>query len=137
MPVQKIEALAQRRQHAEREHVDLEQAERVEIVLVPFDRRALLHRRVHHRRDFVEPVAGDDEAAAVLGEMARKADELLRHLKRKRERRIGGIKPDPRARGSSPIGVDSWPQAVPLSAAMTSSERPKTLAVSRIAERVR
>ncbi len=95
MPVQKIEALAQRRQHAEREHVDLEQAERVEIVLVPFDRRALFHRRVHHRRDFVEPVAGDDEAAAVLSEMARKADELLRHLKRKSQRRLGGIKPDP------------------------------------------
>ena len=82
MPVDQIETLAQRRQHAEREHVDLEEAERVEIVLVPFDRRALIHRRVHHRRDFVEPVAGDDEAAAVLGEMARKADERLRHPER-------------------------------------------------------
>ena len=98
MLVQKIEALAQRRQHAEREHVDLEEAERVEIVLVPFDRRALLHRRVHHRRDFVEPVAGDDEAAAVLGEMARKADELLRHLERESQRRIGRVKADPNAR---------------------------------------
>ena len=94
MLVQKLEALAQRRQHAEREHVDLEEAERIEIVLVPFDRRALLHRRVHHRRDFVEPVAGDDEAAAVLGEMARKADERLRHLERKRQRRLGGVKAD-------------------------------------------
>ena len=94
MSVEEIEALAQRRQHAERKHVDLEQAQRIEIVLVPFDRRALLHRRVHHRRDLVEPVACDDEAAAVLREMARKADERLRHLERKRERRIGGVKAD-------------------------------------------
>src|SRR5208283_5823826 len=40
-----------------------------------------------------EPVAGDDEAAAVLGEMAGKAGQLLRHLERERERRIGRIKP--------------------------------------------
>ena len=78
MLVEKIEALAQRRQHAERQHVDLEHAERVEIVLVPFDDGALVHRRVHHGHDFVEPVAGDDEAAAVLGQMAREAGQLLR-----------------------------------------------------------
>ena len=93
MPVEKIKALAQRRQHAERQHVDLEETERVEIVLVPFDHRALVHRRVHHRRDFVEPVAGDDEAAAVLGQMAGKADQRLRHGEREPERRIDGIEP--------------------------------------------
>ena len=136
MFVEKLEALAQRRQHAERQHVDLEKAERVKIVLVPFDHRALFHRRIHHRRDFVEPVAGDDEAAAVLGQMARKADQRLRHLERHLERRIGGIEPDCTHMVSS-IGAVSWPQAVPLRAAMISSERPKTLAVSRIAERVR
>ena len=93
MLVDKLETFAQRRQHAERQHVDLEKAERVEIVLVPLDHRALIHRRVHHRRDLVEPVAGDDEAAAVLGQMARKTDQRLRHLEREFERRIGGIEP--------------------------------------------
>ena len=137
MFAEQAEALRQRRQHAEREHVDLEEAERVEIVLVPFDGGAVLHRRVHDGNDLVEPVAGDDEAAAVLGEMARKAGQLLRHLERELERRIGGIEPGgahapPRRSASTP-----WPQAVPFSAVITSSERPKTLAVSRIAERVR
>ncbi len=93
MPLEEIEALRQRRQHAEREHVDLEQAERVEIVLVPFDGGALLHRRIHDGSDLVKPVAGDDEAAAVLGEMARKAGQFARHLERELERRIGGIEP--------------------------------------------
>ena len=78
MLVEQREALGERGQHAERQHVDLEQAERVEIVLVPFDGGAVVHRRVHDRRDFVEPVAGDDEAAAVLGQMARKARDFAR-----------------------------------------------------------
>ena len=82
MLVEEIEALAHRGEHAEREHVDLENAERVEIVLVPFDGGAILHRRVHDRRDLVEPVAGDDEAAAVLGQMAGKAGQFARQLQR-------------------------------------------------------
>jgi len=72
VPAQQRQALAERGEHAEREHVDLENAERVEVVLVPFDGGAILHRRVHDRRDFVEGIAGDDEAAAVLRQMARK-----------------------------------------------------------------
>jgi len=44
--------------------------------------------------DFIKSVAGDDEAAAVLGQMAWKADKRLRHLERELERRIGGIEAD-------------------------------------------
>ena len=91
MFVEEIEALAHRREHAERQHVDLQDAERVEIVLVPFDGGAILHRRVHDGRDLVEAVSGDDEAAAVLGQMAGKTGQLARQLQRQRERRIGGI----------------------------------------------
>ena len=136
MPVEKAEALRQRGQHAEREHVDLEEAERVEIVLVPFDGGAVLHRRVHDGDDLVEPVAGDDEAAAVLGEMARKAGQLPAIFSASLSAGSAGSSPAARA-ASSPTGVEPWPQAVPFSAVITSSERPKTFAVSRIAERVR
>ena len=41
--VDQIEALAQGRQHAERQDVDLVDAQHVEIVLVPFDDGAVLH----------------------------------------------------------------------------------------------
>jgi xanthine/CO dehydrogenase XdhC/CoxF family maturation factor len=78
MLVQQIEAALQAGQHAEREDVDLENADGVEIVLVPFDAGALLHRRVLDRHHLVEPAAGDDEAAHMLGEVARKADQLAR-----------------------------------------------------------
>ena len=45
----------------------------VEIVLVPFDDGAVLHRGIHDRHHLVEPVAGDDEAADMLGEVARES----------------------------------------------------------------
>ncbi len=49
-----IEAAPDRRQHPEAEHVHLEQAERVEVVLVPLDDGAVLHRRVLDRHQLVE-----------------------------------------------------------------------------------
>jgi hypothetical protein len=42
-----------RREHAEGQDVDLQQPERVEIVLVPLDHRALRHRGVFHRHQAV------------------------------------------------------------------------------------
>ena len=74
--VQKIEGAADARQHAQRQDIDLEDAERVEIVLVPLDVGAVLHGGVEDRHHLVEAVAGHDEAADVLGEMAREAGDL-------------------------------------------------------------
>ncbi len=85
------EGLADAGQHAERQHVDLEDAERIEIVLVPLDEGALGHRGVEHRHDLIEPRAGQDEAADVLREMAREARELARELQRQAQARLGGV----------------------------------------------
>ena len=71
MALEQIEGAAQAGQHAERQHVDLEDADGVEIVLVPLDHLALVHRRLDDRHDLVEPVLGDDEAADMLGEVTR------------------------------------------------------------------
>ena len=78
MLVHQIERLAHARQHAEAEHIDFQDAQRVEIVLVPFDESAVVHRRIADRHHFVEPAAGDDEAADMLREMTREAVDLLR-----------------------------------------------------------
>src|SRR5262249_61532075 len=71
-----LECLAQAREHAEPEHIDLDDAERVEIVLVPFDEGAVIHYAIADRHHLVEPAAGDDEAADMLGEMAREGLDL-------------------------------------------------------------
>jgi hypothetical protein len=71
-----LECLAKTREHAEPQHIDLEDPERVEIVLVPFDEGPVAHRAVGDRHHLVEPAAGNDEPADMLGEMARKGLNL-------------------------------------------------------------
>src|SRR6266550_7807957 len=66
-----LECLAQAREHAQPEHIDLEDAERVEIIFVPLDEGAALHRAIADRNHLVEPAAGDDEPADMLREMTR------------------------------------------------------------------
>ena len=94
MLAHQIECLAQARQHAEPEHIDFQNAQRVEIVLVPFDEGAVIHRRIADRHDFVESAASNDEAADMLGEVAREAVDLVRE---RREpgciRRLCGSRP--------------------------------------------
>ena len=68
--------LRQAGQHAQSQHIDLEDAEVVQIVLVPFHHRAVLHGRILDGHQLLQRPAGHDEAADMLGEMAGKADEL-------------------------------------------------------------
>ena len=59
------------------EHIDLQQPQRFEIVLLPFDDGALVHRGVLDRHHFVDARARDEKAADMLREMARRIDQLL------------------------------------------------------------
>ena len=77
MKVQQLERLAHASQHAERQHIDLENPHGAEIVLVPLNDGALGHRRVFDRHQPVEPVGGDNEAADMLAQMTGKTDQLL------------------------------------------------------------
>ena len=77
MLLDQVEALADAGQHAERQHIDLQHAERVDVVLVPLDEGAVLHGGVVDRHGLVEPLAGQHEAADVLGEVAREAEQLV------------------------------------------------------------
>jgi hypothetical protein len=71
------ETFINRRKHPEREAVDLQNAEGVDVVFVPFDERAVGHRAVFEGDDLAQWRFGDHEAADVLREMAREAEELL------------------------------------------------------------
>ncbi len=85
MPGQQLEALADAGQHAERQDVDLEDAERIQVVLVPFHHGALGHGGIGDRHHLVEPALGQDEAADMLGQMPRKADQLAGQSERQAE----------------------------------------------------
>ena len=89
---EQVEAALHAGQHAEREDVDLHEFQRVDVVLVPFDHLAVLHRGRLDRDELVEPVVGEDEAAGMLREMARRADQLARQIQARRSRRSPGLR---------------------------------------------
>ena len=63
---EQLERLANAGQHSQRQHIDLHQAQRINVVLVPFDEGAVRHRCILHGHQFVQSFAGQHEAADVL-----------------------------------------------------------------------
>ena len=91
-----LERLAHAGQHAERQDVDLQNAERVEVLLVPLEHRALGHRRVLDRHHFAERALGDHHAAGVLREVAGKADQFAGEIDDHAQGGISGVETDAR-----------------------------------------
>ena len=71
---EQIEGAAHAAEHAEAEHVDLHDLQLFQIILLPFDHAPIDHRRRLDRHQFVKPIPGQNEAAGMLGEVARSAD---------------------------------------------------------------
>ena len=68
-------------EHAQGQHVDFEQAHRVQVVFVPLDDAALRHSRIFHRHDACERALRQHKTTHMLAEVARKALQLVRQCK--------------------------------------------------------
>ena len=117
MPAQQVEGAAQAGQHAEAQHIDLEDAERVDVVLVPFEDGAALHGGVGHHGELDQRPAGDDEAADMGGGMAGEVEDLLGQRQRHGQAGVGWCRaprprPAPAAPSRAPGPSCPWP-AVP------------------------
>ena len=75
---EQIERLAQGREHAQREHIHLEQAQGIEVVLVPLDDGAVFHGGVFDRHQARQRAPREHKATHVLRAVARKANQLGR-----------------------------------------------------------
>ena len=93
MRLDQIERLAHAGQHAEREHVDLEDAQLLDVVLVPFDEGAVVHRAIADRHRLGQQPLGQDEAADMLRQMARHADHLLGQFDHPAQVRVVEVEP--------------------------------------------
>ena len=89
--LEQVEPAPHARQHAERQHVDLHELQRVDVVLVPLDDLAVVHRRRLDRHQFVEAVLGQHEPAGVLRQVARRADQLAGDVHGQRQAAIGEV----------------------------------------------
>ena len=121
----------------EAEHIDLHEAQGVDVVLVPLDHLAVLHRRRLDRHQIVEPVAGQHEAAGMLAQMARKADQLARELERQAQPPVGEVEVELRGVLVLDALVRPAPDLARRARAVTSSVRPIALPTSRTAPRAR
>ena len=84
----KVEGLADAGQHAQRQHIDFHDLQRVEIVLVPFDKIAVVHGGGADGHCPVQLVAGQHEAADMLGQVPRKSHDRPGEMDRARHRCI-------------------------------------------------
>ena len=132
-----IETFADAAQHAQRQHVDLHHPDFVDVVLVPFDEGAVVHRGVADRHIFVEPVLGQHEAADMLRQMTRKFDQFGRELAPRDRSSDFADRDRPAGPASRSRPSPQLPQTVSASSAVTSSVRPSALPTSRIALRGR
>ena len=73
--MEEIERLADAGEHAEGKDIDLHQAKFIDIVLVPLDEGAVVHRGIADGDKLIQPVTRQHETADMLGEMARKAHQ--------------------------------------------------------------
>ena len=89
-----IERAADAGEHAERQHIHLHDAERVDVVLVPLDEGAVLHRRVADRHRLVQTATGQHEAADMLGQMAGQADQFAGQFDGTAQDGAGGVDAD-------------------------------------------
>ena len=91
MIVEQVEAFPDAGQHAQRQHIDLEDAQRLDIVLVPFDETAIGHGAIADRHRLGQCAFGQDEPADMLRQMARYSNHLLGQFKNPLQVRIGHV----------------------------------------------
>ena len=71
-----VEAPANRRQHAETQHIDLQKTEVFQVILLPLDNRAVRHRRVFDGYELMQRRIGNDKTTNVLRQVPWKTDQL-------------------------------------------------------------
>ena len=82
VPPDQVETPAHGREHSQRQAIDLEDAQLVEIVLVPLDDGAVGHGGVFDGHQLAQRPAGDDHAAGVLRKMPRESRSTGRPVRR-------------------------------------------------------
>ena len=75
--VNQIKRLANRGQHPQRQAIDFQNSQGIEIVLVPFDDGAIGHGGVFDRHQFAQRAVRDHHPADLLRQVPWKAEQLL------------------------------------------------------------
>ncbi len=89
--IDELHPLGQRRQHPQRQHVHFENADGVDVVLVPLDNRAVRHAGVFDGDQLAQRPARHDHAADVLAKVTRKSKQFARQRHHQSYSAVGGV----------------------------------------------
>ena len=93
MMLDQVETFSDAGQHPQCQHIDLHHVQRIDIVLVPLNEGAVVHRGVADRHVSIEPVLRQYITADMLGQVARKLEQLGSQFDGKLDHRILRIEP--------------------------------------------
>ena len=93
MIAQEVQSLPDAGKHPQGQHIHLEDAQFLDVVLIPFNEAAIRHGPIADGHGLREQVAGEDEAADMLRKVARYADHLLGQRQHALQMRIGKVQP--------------------------------------------
>ena len=94
MTPQKIKGFAQTTEHSQGQNIDLQNAQGVNIILIPCDDGAILHRGIFYGHKRIKPPFGNHKAPHMLAEMAGEADNLAHQIHHQAQMRVIRIKTD-------------------------------------------
>ena len=109
MLAQKAEGFSYTRKHPKGEDIDLEDAQAVDIILIPCDDGAILHAGILDRHQLIQPPFGDDETADMLGQVAGKTDDFLDQRHGLFQARAVWVEPDLAQAGQFRAGLGPRP----------------------------
>ena len=77
VPLDQVKTSVNGREHAQRQAIDLQHSQRIEVVLVPLDHGPVRHGGIFDRHQLAQRALRDHHAAHMLGQVARKADQFI------------------------------------------------------------
>ena len=91
MHCDEIKGFANTGQHAQSQNIHLQNAQAIDIILVPTDDSAPFHRGVLDWYQLIQPSISNDKPANMLRQMPRKTDHLIDQSHSLAQARIAGI----------------------------------------------
>ena len=88
---QLIQGLSDAGQHAKGQDIDLQDTQRINVILVPFNGGAVRHGGIGNGGEFTKRPARDDKTANMLRQMTRKARQFARDIQHRLQARFIGM----------------------------------------------
>jgi hypothetical protein len=93
MSVNQVKSLTNAGEHAQRQHIHFHHVQGINVILVPFDEKTVLHGCRTDGHTFIQAILRKHKTSNMLREVTGKIDKLIGRFNSARNQPIAGIKP--------------------------------------------